>query len=400
MGTVKDHALGRLLRFYASPETTFGTYVKPVGTDAMKVLASAFEFGQERKNRSDSRQTRSTMERITGRKSVSWSMECYALPSGAGATAPDVDALLAAAIGKSAVVASTVEYTLTNAQSGFEMAGATKKGLTLTRETSEVVMEAIVGAMVESLKISFAGADEPKFSFEGFAKDHIHTGGSGVALTVVTTTLTLNAGQGKDYQPNSVVFFRVAATGAVRANNSGAGYTVLTVTGDVLTFAEDLAAAGVVATDLCLPFAPTETTAGNPIAGISGSITIASPATSLILTGGEVSVKNNHKILGDEAFQEAITDWIPGYREVSGTLSVRARRDQLVELGVRKNFTARDLQIVLGTAAGKKFQIDMDAVEMGFSPLEIPEAEEANFSLPFVALGTGSGENEFKLTHL
>jgi hypothetical protein len=37
---------------------------------------------------------------------------------------------------------------------------------------------------------------------------------------------------------------------------------------------------------------------------------------------------------------------------------------------------------------------------MGFSAVEIPEAEEATFTLPFTALGAGAGENSFKLTHL
>ena len=37
------------------------------------------------------------------------------------------------------------------------------------------------------------------------------------------------------------------------------------------------------------------------------------------------------------------------------------------------------------------------ACEFGFGALEIPEAEEATFSLPFTALATGTGENEIVL---
>jgi len=399
MGVNQIHALGRTQRFYSALEATFGTFVKPVTGDALKVLSSSFEFGQERRNRMDARQTRSLLERITARKTCSWSMECYCLPSGTGSTRPDTDQLLAAAIGKSTVSGPTVVYSLTNNQAGFDIAGTVYPSLTLVRESNKTVMEALVGAMPESLSIKFAGADEPRFSFSGFAKDHVHTGSTGVVSSSSTVTATLGSGQGKDYQAGSVVFFEVAATGAVRANNSGAGFKVLSVAGDVLTFSEDVQAAGAVATDLCLPFVPTETTLGSPINGISGSISITAPATSLIITGGEINVKNSFKPFGDEAFQAAITDYIPGYREVSGSLTVRGRRDQMIELGVRKNFTARDIQIILGTGSGTRFQIDMDAVEMGFSPLEIPEAEEATFTLPFVAMGTSSGENEFTLTH-
>lgn len=399
MGVNAMHALGRRQRFYSALEATFGTFVKPVTGDALKVLSSSFEFGQERRDRIDAKQTRSLLERITARKTCSWSMECYCIPSGTGATRPDTDQLLAAAIGKSTVSGSTVVYSLTDNQSGFDIAGTIYPSLTLVREASKTVMEALVGAMPESLKISFAGADEPRFAFEGFAKDHIHTGSTGVVSSRSTTSVTLGSGQGKDYQAGSVVFFEVAATGAVRASNSGAGYKVLTVSTDTLTFTEDVQADGVVATDLCLPFVPTETTTGSPINGISGSLAITAPATSLIITGGEIMVKNSFKQFGDEAFQASISDYIPGRRSVSGSLTVRGRRDQFVELGVRKNFTARDVQIILGTGSGTRFQIDMDAVEMGFSALEIPEADEATFTLPFVALGTGSGENEFTLTH-
>lgn len=396
MGVNARHAVGYEKKVFATVETAFGTFVKPAATGAMKVLSFGASHSQDRHNRADSRATRSVLERITGRKTTSWTLEKYMIPSGTGSTSPDDDILLASVFGKSTAVSSTVEYTLTNDQSGFDIEGTVSPSFSLVREASRTVMESLAGCYVESLTISGAGADEPKFAYEGVAKTHIHTGSTGVVSSVSTDEVTLNSGQGKDYEAGSVVYFTTSDGSTVRDNNSSAGFKVSSISGDVLTVESN--PTGLQAGDLCLPFVPSETTAGSPVNGISGSVSITSPATSLILTGFEVTIKNNYKPFGDEAFQSEITDYITNFREVSGSLTVRARRDQLVELGVRKNFTARDVAVTFGSGSGTTFVLDMDQIEIGFGDLSIPEAEEGTFTLPFVALGS-SGEDEIQLTH-
>ena len=59
--------------------------------------------------------------------------------------------------------------------------------------------------------------------------------------------------------------------------------------------------------------------------------------------------------------------------------------------------------MILGESTGRCAVLEMGEVEFGFGALEIPEAEEATFTLPFTALahldGTGATEeNEIKLT--
>ena len=143
--------------------------------------------------------------------------------------------------------------------------------------------------------------------------------------------------------------------------------------------------------DPVVPFVPSETTAGNPITGIAGSLTI--DAVTVPITAFDITISNNLKPLADEAQQQYPTDVIPGFRDVTGNVSFRARKDFIIELGKRKAFAARDIQVILGSAAGKKCTINVDFAEFIFAALEVPEADEAIVKLPFVAVGS-AGEDE------
>src|SRR3990167_3839709 len=99
MAIALDYALARQRRFFVSAETTIGTFVKPAATDAVKVLKANIGFQPTRKDRADSRQSRSTLARITGKTTVPFSIEKYLIPSGTAGTPPDDHLLLYAAIG-------------------------------------------------------------------------------------------------------------------------------------------------------------------------------------------------------------------------------------------------------------------------------------------------------------
>jgi hypothetical protein len=166
-------------------------------------------------------------------------------------------------------------------------------------------------------------------------------------------------------------------------------------------------ATGVVTTDsgsafsaeLITPYSPTPSVnAAAPLNGITGSLALTGPtATSLPITAFEMTLANNIKAINDEAFTDSITDFVTGYRTVTGSLSVRARADQMKEIILRKLFEQRDIQITIGSGTGTSVVIDMNQAEFDFSAIEIPEAEEATFELPFTALGS-SGDDEMSLT--
>jgi hypothetical protein len=386
MGVVTPHALGRQQKFFAKAESTFNTFAKPAATDALKVLKSEMSFRQDRKDRIDARQSRSVLERITGRKECTWSLDKYVLPNGSAGTAPDDGPLWKALLGVETVNGgSSVVYTPSASQTALG-------SLTLQRHMSDVVQEAVTGAWVESATVKMSGGDEPKVTFSGGAADHVHTGAA--VLEVIANAgaadITLTLATVANVQIGSIV-----AVGA--DDNSSAGYQITSVnTATGVCGVSPVLAVGAADEANVLPFAPSETTAGSPIAGTLGSITIDS--VSALITDAEVTIKNNIKPITDEAFEDNASDYVCGYREVTGVLGLRGRRDFFIHVGKSKLFGAKDLVIICGSTAGARLKIDIDYAEFEFSPVDVPESDEVMFKIPFKALGNSAGENEVSVT--
>ena len=80
--------------------------------------------------------------------------------------------------------------------------------------------------------------------------------------------------------------------------------------------------------------------------------------------------------------------------------------DDMNDRELAKKFNAeavtsvRDTLILLGYTDEELRRYDIDRAEMEFGDLEIPRADEATYTLPFTALATSAGGNEFTLTHL
>lgn len=384
MGQTTDHALGRSIKGFMKTETTFGTFAKPAATNAFKLKALQIDAKQERKDRDDNRTSRSVLERITGKKEVSYSLEAYVLPSGSLGVAPNLGPAFKAAFGTETVNASTsVVYSLS--------AGQALGSLSIVREMNAAVMEAAFGAWVESLTLKVQGGEPPMLSMEGGASDYAHTGTGtlGAILNAAATTATITAADILNFQAGSVVAFGAD-------NNTSAGYqvTVVNTATNVITFTPG-AAVGAANGAAVTPFVPSETTVGSQIAGVLGSLTI--DAVAVPITGFELSLKNNIKAIGDEFGTALVTDYIPGQREVTGTINLRARKDQILHLGKRWGFATRDLAVTCGTVAGKKLIIDVNYAEIEFAPLEVPDVEEATIQLPFKALAS-AGEDEVTAT--
>jgi hypothetical protein len=145
-----------------------------------------------------------------------------------------------------------------------------------------------------------------------------------------------------------------------------------------------------------IPYAPTEVTAGSPIAGIAGSVTYDSDF--LYVTGLEVSLKNNFRPLDDVALAEYPPDFVPGFREVTGNITLRARKDWVVHVANRLEYSTQALTVVLGSVAGAKLTISVPYAELDYSAIDVPAGDgEVVLTLPFVALGS-SGEDELALT--
>jgi len=392
MGVSQLHALGRNRKFYVNEETTYidsenvaTDFVKPAGTDAAVVLNASFTPAQERKVRDDARASRSALEQITGKKSATWSVESYVLPSGTAGTAPDLGPLFKGAMGTETVSGGTrVTYSLnTNQDLG---------SFTLTQFFNETFMETLTGCYVNSMTISVAGGEEPKVTFEGESSGlyiPTTTSPSAAQLTAGESTATVDgsgtgtsfdvhAGEGENFKPGSVISVASDTDLVVTAVSND------TITVDSsITFTDD---------DEVKPFAPTETVAGSPIAGILGSLTLA--GNSLPITSFEVTVANNNKGISDEAFVAGTSDYVPGFRDVTGSLSIRCRRDLAIEIGKRLDFGTQAIVVTCGDTAGKKLIVEIDDAEFEVAAVDTPQSDEVVVPMNFRALATSAGEDE------
>lgn len=392
MGVSQLHALGRNRKFYVNEETTYidsenvaTAFVKPAGTDAAVVLNASFTPAQERKVRDDARASRSALEQITGKKSATWSVESYVLPSGTAGTAPDLGPLFKGAMGTETVSGGTrVTYSLnTNQDLG---------SFSLTQFFNETFMETLTGCYVNSMTISVAGGEEPKVTFEGESSGlyiPTTTSPSAAQLTAGESTATVDgsgtgtsfdvhAGEGENFKPGSVISVATDTDLVVTAVSND------TITVDSsITFADD---------DEVKPFAPTETVAGSPIAGILGSLTLA--GNSLPITSFEVTVANNNKGIADEAFVAGTSDYVPGFRDVTGSLSIRCRRDLAIEIGKRLDFGTQAIVVTCGDTAGKKLIVEIDDAEFEVAAVDTPQSDEVVVPMNFRALATSAGEDE------
>lgn len=384
MGLNLGHVLGRNSRFYLATESTPGTYVTPLAAHAAKIINSDFDVKIAEEPRRDIMDGRGDYEMITGRMQVPWSIESYLVPSGTAGTAPDLgDAFLAAMGGSANSAGVSQTYSLTDVQN--------LSSLSLTRianVTDRIAMESLPGCPVNTLKLTVTGGEPPKLSFAGQSMGHRFTGnGTLASLISSSSTATVQTDEGDGFEAGSVV----EVDGD---DNSGAGWPVASVSGDVLTVTGTIAAAA--ASGLVIPFAPTPVTAGSPISFTLGSVSMELPSTAsqdLPITDFEIEINNNYTFIEDEFGTSVMTDAIVGYREITGKIGIRASSNMVAEISRRKLFNNRAITVRIGTIAGSRCTLTIPAARLEVNKLNMP-LEEGTIDLAFRALDTAEAARD------
>lgn len=389
------YALGRNRRFYVSEEPTFGQFSKPSGDDAAKVTKATFSPAVERKLRSDSRQGRSHSEMITGKQTVGFSVEGYLIPYGSAPAAPDIGPLVKGAMGIETATAQAVVYSLSS--------GQTLPSFTMAQEFNELFSEAVGGAFVNSMGISISGGDEPKVTFEGEAAYYIATtsspsdAGVGTTATIAASgsgsTFTVQTGEGKNFYPGSVVKI------GTNPNNANVEIAVVNHATDTLT-ASVAIPGGFTAGDAIVPYVPDEVTHGSPIAGILGSLQLGVPGELAVIpiTKFDVKLTNNNKGISDESFAPGVSGFIPGLRDVTGSLTIRCRHDLAVEIPKRLSHVPQAIVVACGEVSGSIVEISIPRAEFEVAAVDAPESDEVMIQLAFRALASAAGEDELTVT--
>ena len=241
--------------------------------------------------------------------------------------------------------------------------------------------EDVTGCHINELGFSGSGSEPPRLTFGGKGRRHIATGTGATEGSVTTSdSITLESGQGAGFEVDSL--FVIGAD-----DNSGAGYQASAVSGDVITDS----GASITAGDALSvrPFYLAPTTAGSPIAGTVGSCTIDGATYPIV--SYEVAVTNNYLAIEDEAFSERMTDAVPQYREITGTITIRARADLIAEIGRRKLQGNRAILLTMGSAAGRRMVISLPQVRFPPSGLNAPLEGLADIPLAFRALDSAEG---------
>jgi hypothetical protein len=244
-----------------------------------------------------------------------------------------------------------------------------------------IAREDVTGVHINEVGFSGSGSEPPRMTFTGKGRRHIFTGTAATEGSVSgSASFTLEAGQGPNFEVDSLV--QVGSD-----TNTGAGYAVTGVATDTITSTGASITAG--DATAVVPFYLAPTTAGSPIAGTVGSCTI--DGVSYPITAYEVSVNNNFLAIEDEAFSERMTDAVPQYREITGTVTVRARADLIVELGRRKDKGNRAIVITMGSTAGRRCVLSLPQVRFPPSGANVPLEGLADIPMAFRALDSAEG---------
>tara|TARA_R110000824_G_C15141482_1_gene670058 strand:- start:199 stop:1377 length:1179 start_codon:yes stop_codon:yes gene_type:complete len=378
--------LGRDIKFFLkaealdAPANNYGASTQPPydGADnGARIVSSSMDFTVARENRNDQRATRSAIGRITGKQEVSWSVETYMCPK--SGTVPNIAPLLECALGT--IVSTT--YSL----------ASDLKTLQMMRLSPSVMREEVFGAWVDEMVISASGGDPVTISFSGGACEYALTGTAttGTGATSADMPVTAN---GTNFMPGS----RIAIAGLTAADGT-------VVAGCDSATAVRLAASTAFGSGVAVtPHTPdgTYATHGDPVTGISGSVSLDG-STSLNITAFDITLNNGIKPLSDEAFEKGTTNFIEGFRTVTGSVTVRATSDSLTKFmkryrlarptiaaGSAPVFTPIAITVTYGGVASHKQVVTLPSVELEFAGIEIPEAEEATITIPFTALATSS----------
>ncbi len=373
-----EQAYGRQEFVFVKKETALGTYVPPAGADAIQVISCDMGFKQDRKDVAVKSLSRSKLTRVTGRKSASWSIEKYLLPSGTAGTAPDDAELFEALFGTVVDGAADVVYSLAK-EPGI--------GLSILRQYGPH-QEAVRGAVPSKMAIKFGGGDEPKVTFSGDGYDHMLSG---------SDKLTAQVTASKSIVVNDARHFCIGllVTVGTEDNTTGFGIDAIDYATNTLTLSDDVTSQAIGAD--VIPLAITPVTSGEIMVVTAGTIKIGTE--TIYVTSGSFEIDQKPKFRNDEFGQSAPRGLrYAERREVSLSLELYFERGAIKWYNDAKRFTAQDISLLLGNTAGKEVQIDCNQVEFDIPSVKIPESDEATISLKGTCLGTATGEDECTLT--
>lgn len=403
-GIAQPTILGRERAMTAEIESTYDTYVKPTAGGSFVAMNHSFTPNYERLLRRDALpNARFLVERYEGRQAPEWEVQTFLLPRGGDPV--DVGPLLTAAFGNEDDQGASVLYDHSSDPCS----------VSLTALFGATYMEAVSGALVMEYSVEYNGTDAPTHTFSGPAARHIMTatstttGANGTATlngnVVTSADLVLQDGESRNFEVGSVV--KVAAD-----TNGGAGYEVVAVNHatHTITVETTLSASD---NDAVVPFSAYDDTltGGSPISAVSGQLDFGNDSlgfgndADVLIQSASFTLNNNWQEVGPMAFRRTRQDNALGFGEVTGEIGLFGRRSELIRLGRSKIFgNTMSMKLLFGTKDNadnavisqgtNSFLYTFNDVEFDPAAVDIPEAEMATMTLPFVAKASSRSAND------
>ena len=379
-----ERGFGWNRKTWVQKETTFGTLVQPTTAGSFAALEVEITPAQERISRDDTTGIRSFQNnRFSGRKSADWRVLKYLVPSGTVTTASDDNDFFECAFGDVTTLTNTIQYTPDDDD---------LPSLSLWKHIGHFCQGAS-GCAVNQMVLNFSGTDFSTVEFSGPGKSFVQAG-----------TTTISAAMGGDATKGTIVVadHDFYATGVLiqigGSANNGSGFEIVSVSSNgTIHFTPDSTSATIATGGTVQPYAPTVTTVGNALHGITGSFTTNS--TAITIMSASVTLNNNLQLRDDEYGQSTPSAIIlDRRREVTLNMEMYLTRTYFYLFGEARRFLAQDIQMVAGNTAGAYVQADMAQGELDVPALTDPGAEgEATLSATGMALSTSAGANDLLL---
>lgn len=362
---------------YFVPETTYATAVKPAATDAFPATSIVITPNYERVTVPDRRGTRSVVQKVAGKKGVSWSVEASVRPSGAAGTAPDLADVLKNTFGTQTVVTSTsVAYTLLKDPSGLSG--------TLYRKLTDI-LEGCYGAIVQSASFSFASDAFLTASLQGIGSDVLRSG-TGQANGAGSSTATLISDDASHFSKYGIVAID-------DDDNSGAGYQISSISAQTLTLESTASWSD---NDAITPMVPTGTITGDPLYGTIGSMSWDGGSTTVDIISGSAKINTGLGLFTPYGSDVATKVTLEGERTAEFEITMLMDSLQYQKVGEAYEKVSQNVKLTVGSAAGARVRLNLPQTEID-SPELSGGSGLIQVTLRGDSIASSSFEDEFNI---
>ena len=380
--------------WFVVEESTKGVFAAPQDTDFFFTRAGgSFEHSQPIEP-SDHRSGRHNTDTIEQKKETGWSIPTYInidttqVSAGIAEVEPAIRVLWESALGTQTIPGGVVFTAAEDPDITFSL-----------YENGDKWANQSPAAFVMGVTVNAPGDGTAMLDWTGNCADRLKVGiGSSTADNNTTNVFSLdNITEAKRFPVGAqVMIITDAAGGATRsADTAGGSYRTVTATdpttGDVTLSGAVLAAAdGSAAGAFLLVYAEPEAPTGiaDIQTGLVGSLSVDGLGGTLACARSTtVTIENSHELVnycfGTDAL--AFPYFVAGSRlQVGVEMEMNLNDDTIEWLWDLDQFTAQDIDLIVGDSAGRHFSVEMPKVIFNVPSQEVPEEG----SIPFTSSGT------------